>query len=140
MNSLINGVAYSWSTITILIGSQILTGCEGISYGESREITDLYGVGSNPVTRSYGNITREGSITLHMNELQALVLASPDGKLHSIPEFSIIVAFLPEGGATPIKHKLTNVRMLNNGVDMAQNDGQVSTEISLAIGDIEWAA
>lgn len=139
MNPLINGVSYSWSSINVLIAGIPAIGIEAISYGEEQEIEDIYGKGNNPTARAFGNITREGSITLHLNEVNALVLASPTGRIQDIPEFDIIIAFLPENG-TVIKHRMVNCRFTNNSIDMSQNDTHSQTELTLAVGDIDWAA
>jgi hypothetical protein len=135
---LINGTQPSWASIEVLIGGTILTGFSSISYTDKEEIFDVYGVGNNPVARSYGNITREGSITFQKNELSALQIASPTGRIQDIPEFNIVITYLPKGLGVFTYDTLKNCRFKNNGVDASQNDDVLEISVDLAIGDIEF--
>jgi len=137
-NPLIQGVAYSWSSVNLLIEGVPTIGITSLSYSEEREISDVYGIGSNPTARAFGNITRSAEMTLTMNEVNALILASPGRTLHSIPEFSIVVAYLPENGI-PVKHILKNCRFTNTPVSVSQNDPSIEIALTLMVGDIQWS-
>lgn len=135
MPALINGRAYSWSNITLNIFGVKPIGISKINYKEEQEIEDIHGAGQRAVARGLGNITNDGSITFHMNELQALRDSRDDGKIINIPEFDAVVAFLPPGGKI-VTHTLKNCRFKNDGVDVSQNDKNIETEVMLAIGEI----
>jgi hypothetical protein len=135
--ALINGQSYSWSTIKVNILGVPAVGISKISYKEKQNVEDIFGAGNRPVARGYGNIETEGSITIHMNELEPLQDASPDGTLMGIPEFDIVVAFLPVGGKV-VTHTLKNVRLKGNGRDAGQGVTNIEEEIELAIGEIIW--
>jgi hypothetical protein len=132
---LINGIGYAYSNLTVLIGGVPVNGITSISYNQNRETEDIIGKGGIPVKRGFGNIITEGSITLQMEELEALILTAPGGKLWNIPEFDIIVNWLPEGGV-PITHVLKLCRFKNNGRTVAAGDMNIETEIEIAIGDV----
>jgi hypothetical protein len=134
---LVNGTAYSWSQITVNILGIPVAGVTGVSYTEEQEMQDNYGAGNRPVSRGYGNITTEGSITLHMEEVEALQAAVSTGRLQDIPEFDIVVAFLPEGGVITT-HTLKNCRFKTNGRDLEQNQMAIEVEIDLQIAQILW--
>jgi hypothetical protein len=134
---LVNGTAYSWSQITVNILGIPVAGVTGVSYTEEQEMQDNYGAGNRPVSRGYGNITTEGSVTLHMEEVEALQAAVTTGRLQDIPEFDIVVAFLPEGGVITT-HTLKNCRFKTNGRDLEQNQMAIEVEIDLQIAQILW--
>lgn len=134
---LVNGTAYSWSQITINVLGVPVAGVVGISYSEEQEMQDNFAAGNRPVSRGYGNITAEGSISLHMEEVEALQAAVATGRLQDIPEFDIVVAFLPEGGIVTT-HTLKNCRFRSNGRELEQNQMEIVVEIPLQISHIQW--
>lgn len=136
---LINGIAYSWAQVKCSIGATEVIGIKKIAYSENQDMQNNYGAGNSPVSRSYGNITPEASITLHMAEIEALQAVSPTGKLQDISEFDILVAYLPEGG-TLVKHKIEKCRFMNNSRDVSQGDMEIETELNLIVGNINWRA
>ena len=137
MNALINGSAYSWSDIKINIFNTRVVGIDALKYSEEEEIVDNFGAGNRPVSRSYGAITTEGSITLHMEEIEALQAASPSGRLQDIEPFDIIVAFLPKNGVVRT-HTLKNCQFMSNGRELTQGESKIAQEITLAIAEIKW--
>jgi hypothetical protein len=134
---LVNGTAYSWSQITLNILGVPVAGVSAISYNEEQEMTDNYGAGNRPVSRGYGRITTEGSVTLHMEEVEAIQAAVSTGRLQYIREFDVVVAYLPEGGNI-VTHTLKNVRFKNNGREISEGDMVVSVEIPMQISHINW--
>jgi hypothetical protein len=134
---LINGVAYSWADISFNIFGVEISGVDAISYSDEQAITDNYGAGRNPVSRSYGQITYEASITLHMEEVIALQNASPTGRLQDLPEVDIPVVFLPENGVISTD-VLKNVKFTKNTREVSKGDDMVAVEIPLRISHIIW--
>jgi hypothetical protein len=90
------------------------------------------------VSRGYGNITTEGSITLEMSEIEALTNVAPSRQLWNIPEFDIIITFIPEGGTGTVTHILKNCRFMSNGRDVNQNDMTIVKQLDLKISHIIW--
>lgn len=134
---LVNGTAYSWSQITVNILGVPVAGVSAVSYTEEQEMQDNYGAGNRPVSRGYGRITTEGSITMHMEEVEALQAAVTTGRLQDIPEFDVVVAYLPEGGNI-VTHTLKNCRFKNNGREISEGDMAINVEIPMQISHINW--
>lgn len=134
---LINGTAYAWSQIVINILGQRPAGVSSINYSEEEEMQDNYGGGNRPVSRGYGRINTTGSITLHMEELEALQLSVSTGRIQDIPEFDIVVSFQPPGGVI-VNHTLKNCRFKQNSREVAEGDMAISAEIELQISHINW--
>lgn len=137
MSLLINGTSYSWSQIKLNILGQNPQGFTAIKYNDELEIEDNYGGGQFPVSRGYGNYKAEGSITLHMSDIESLIQSAPDGMLQKIPPFDIVVSFLPEDGVI-VNHTLIACSFMNNGRDMQQNSKLFTTELNLKIAKIKW--
>ena len=136
-NPLVNGIAYTWSQVKLNILNNNIVGVKGITYSEAQEMQDNFGTGNRPVSRGFGPITASGSITIHAEELEALSKAAPQGMIQRIPEFDVVVAYLPEGGQNVV-HKLKNCRFKENKRELNQGDMEVAVELELIISHIEW--
>lgn len=139
---LINGKAYDWNTVIVQMNNANIpfSAIDQISYSDSMEIEDNYGAGAFPVSRGYGNYAAEGSITLHADEIVQLQGSSPTGRLMDIPEFNIIVVYAHPDAAKFTQDILKNVKFMDNGRELNQNDKYFPNEISLRIAWIDWGA
>ena len=65
---LINGRAYDWSMIEINFGfassSEAIYGIKAVKWERKRKVESNYGIGSQPISRGYGNWTYTASIEL----------------------------------------------------------------------------
>jgi hypothetical protein len=137
MNPLINGIAYGWSSVTVNILGRPVVGITSVSYSESQEMENNYGAGNRPISRGYGRITSEASITLDMTELQALREVAPNGRLADIPEFDIIVSYVPDSNRT-VTHTIRNCRFMGDGVEVEEGAMNITQDMELIISHIEW--
>lgn len=137
MQPLINGTAYAWSQIAVNIFNTTIAGITAISYEDTQEMEDNYGAGNQPVSRGYGKKTYKASMTLEMAEVESLQQAAPNGSLQSIPEFDIVVSYLPEGGVIR-NHTLHNCRFKTNKRDVKTGDMKVDVELELMPSHITW--
>lgn len=138
--TLINGHSYSWADLTVNLFGAPVAGISAISYESKRDKTNVYGAGSLPVARGYGNRTFDGSITLSTEEVEAIEKASPNGNIADIPPFTIVVAYLPENSNKKKVEKLLAVEFLGDKRAWKQNDQTGEVEIPLIIGNIVWNA
>lgn len=135
---LVNGTEYSWSQITLNIWGVPVAGVTNVKYNENQDIQDNFGAGNRPVSRGYGNIMAEDcSVTLLMTEVEALQASVASGRIGDIPEFDIVVAYLPEGGVITT-HTLKNCRFKGNSRDVSQNDMSIEVELALQVSHIIW--
>lgn len=92
---LINGKAYDWADIEIrfsnIVGEPIMD-IKAINWKRERKIESNYGIGSQPISRGYGNWTYTASIDLGYQAQVELQRLSPDGTLHGLGEFDVVVA------------------------------------------------
>ena len=128
---LINGHSYEWSDIQLAIaGGTPIAGITEINFSYNRKVTNVYGAGSQPVSRGYGAVEYNASITLKMEEVQTLVAVAPFGDLSQIPEFTISVAWLDAQNLIVLK-SLNNCKFMNN--DIKTKQGDTSTDVTLNI-------
>ena len=76
--TLINGRAYDFAQIRVNIAGVQVHSVTAISYTEEQEKTNNFGIGNRPVSRGHGAIDASGSITLGMNDVEAIRDAAPN--------------------------------------------------------------
>lgn len=137
MQPLINGTAYAWSQVELRIFNIPVAGVVDIKYDDVQAMEDNKGAGEFPVSRGYGNIEAKASVTLEMAEVEALQAVAPGGRINKIPEFPIVVSYLPEGGVIRT-HTLNNCRFKGNKREIKSGDLTVNVELELIVSHINW--
>jgi hypothetical protein len=134
---LINGHSYDWSSIIMNIMGVPIAGVIKIKYDETQTIENKYGAGRRPVSRGFGRIVPNCSVTMMMEEVQAIMLIAPNGLLMDIPEFDIVMTWV-DATLIPVTATIRNCRFMNNIVDT--NEGDTGTPVELAIlpSHVEW--
>lgn len=129
-----------WSSIIANMLGRDLEGISAISYSDTVTKENVKGAGMYPIGRSRGDYEAEASITLFKEEVDALKLSLASGKrLQDIAAFDIIVQYQnPEG--LIVKDIIHNVEFTNDGVDVSQGDGTITTEYELICSHITWNA
>ena len=134
---LINGVEYTHADIILNILGIPVIGVTNIKYSDPQAITLNYGTGQHPVSRAFGTIEPQGSITLTMKEVQRLSAAAPLGRIQNIPDFDIGVNFITEAGDFT-RHRLVRCRFMGRSTDSSVNNTQIEEELTLSIVEIKY--
>ncbi len=135
---LINGILCSWADIKVTIAGVLLTGITAIDYEDKQVVENVYGAGRHPVGRGYGRITPSGKLTLLREEVIPLQLKAPKGRLQDLPQFDIIVSYIPMGGSAIITDKIRNCSFQNNPRKFKQGDTSMSVDLDLLPSHIDW--
>lgn len=135
---LINGTSHAFSDITIDILGVPVPGVVAINYSEKQEKVDNYGAGNRPVSRGYGKIEAEASITLLSEEVLALQKAAPNHNLMEIPPFDIIVTYLPKNSTNITTDILKNCEFKQNARDTKVDDTKIEVQLELICSHIIW--
>ena len=135
---LINGREYSWGDIVALINGTNMTGITGIEYSDDQEVTENYGAGRYPVSRSKGRITSAGKITLYVSEVMALQKQAPNGRLQDIAPFDITVSYVPDDGGVVVTDRVRNCQFKKNERSWSEGDTSKTVDLDLAVSHIEW--
>ena len=128
---LINGHSYEWADIQLSIaGGLPVMGITEINFGYSRKIVNVYGAGSEPVSRGYGQKEYDASITMKMEEVETLIAIAPNNDVTQIPAFSIVVAWLDAENINVVK-VLKNCKFMDN--NLKSKAGDQSTDITMKL-------
>lgn len=133
---LVNGRSYAWADVVVNIGGRPIKGITAISYSDEQEIEDNIGIANQPISRGFGAVNYTGSITLDMEEVEALQATSPTRRVQDLPFFDISVSYI--NGAKTVTHRLVACTLVSNGRELETNQKRVSVEMELRIGKIEW--
>lgn len=132
--ALINGQAYSYVNIQVIVAGVPMPSISSISYSETQEKPNNYGTGNLPVSRGRGAREFEGSIELAMNDVEALRAVTDDGSLLSIAAFDIIIKF--GTGANTKLHTLKNVEFTSDSVDTSVGDTDTKYTLDIVMANI----
>jgi len=117
---LINGRAYDFTQVTLIIGGVSFSGVSAISWITEQTKENNHGLGKNPVSRGHGPKNTTGSIDFSMNEVEALRLAVDSGDLTDIPMFDILVYY--GNIQNPTKHVIKNAEFTSDGMEGSTGD------------------
>lgn len=134
---LINGTEYTHADIVLNILGAPVVGVTAIDYKDPQEITLNYGTGQHPVSRGFGNVKPEASITLTSKEVQRLSAAAPLGKIQNIPDFDIGVNYITEAGDFQ-RHKLVRCRFTGRNPNSATGNSQIEEQLTLSVVEIKY--
>jgi hypothetical protein len=135
---LINGTAYSWASIRIEVLGSAVRGFTAISYGESDKKENNYGAGRFPVSRGYGNVEPNASVSMYKDTVEAIQKIAPNGRIQDIPPFDITVAYKTRAGKF-MKEVIRNFEFLENKVETNQGDNKIVVTLPGICSHIDWA-
>lgn len=136
MIPLINGRAYDFTQILVKILGAPVASVSAISYTEEQAKENNFGAGSRPVSRGKGAINASGSITLSMNDIEAIRDVALDGSLLKIEPFDIQVSFL--NAQKVVTHVLKNCEFLDDGTEASQDDKDIKRSFNLVISNVKY--
>lgn len=111
---LINGKAFSWSSVRCVLFGRSIVGFDEINYQDKTDAKGVYGRGTEPYDSVVENYTANADVTLHMGEVVGIQRAAPAGtRIQYIDPFDIIVTY-SEGGFL-VKDILRGCRFVVNG-------------------------
>jgi hypothetical protein len=132
---LINGINYSWANVNLVLFGVPVVGITKIDYKRKQKKENNYGVGSQPVSRGYGNYEYEGSIELYLDEWKRIIAAAPNRDPLSIAPFDIQVTFSGRG-LTAETDVLKSCEFMEDNFTASQGDTKLMVTVPLIIGAI----
>lgn len=136
---LINGVSYAHADIVLNLFGTPVIGITGISYGDSQNIGLNFSTGTKATSVGFGIIEPKASITMTFEAVQALIKASPGGRLQNIPFFDVGINYLPDSGVL-VRHSLKRCRFTGYDLNSSVNNTQIEVTINLVVPDIDYNA
>lgn len=136
MIPLVNGRAYDFTQIVVQILGAPVPSVSAISYTEEQTKENNFGAGNRPVSRGRGAKNASGSVTISMNDIEAIRDVVPGGSLLDVEPFDITVSFLNRQKV--VTHVLKNCEFINDGVEAAQDDKDLKRSYDLVISHIKY--
>lgn len=138
-SNLINkfGKLAGWNSVTANMLGRDIEGITEITYDDSVEKENVYGAGKYPIGRAEGNYAAKASITLLLEEVNALQNSLPPTKgLDSIAPFPIVVEY--EYNGFKKKDVIHSCEFKGRGVAVKQNDKTIAYKFDLLCSHIWW--
>lgn len=132
---LINGVAYGWGNVQVILFGTPLTTITKIEYTHKQTKDNIYGAGYEPVARGYGRVEYSGSIEMKTDEWKRIIAASPGRNPLNISPFDINVVF-GGTGVQPEKDILKFCEFTENPLTGNEGDTSLTVTIPIIIGQI----
>lgn len=131
--TLIQGEVTAWSSIRIQLNNMTLPllSVTAINYGATREKTNVYAIGDQPIGRSYGAVTYEAAMTVLKDDLRPLIDAAPFGDISLLQPFEIIISFRSTIAGKVTTEILKNCEFTNNPFSASQGDTSLPVELTL---------
>lgn len=134
---LINGIQYGSPNIQVILPVLgLVVGISSINYSKEQTIEDNYGLGSDPVSRGFGQNKYSGDITIFKETWNKIIDISPLRDPSKLPLFDIAVVYT--GAAGVRKEVLRAVSFKTNPVGVNAGDTKIMCKIDLAIGSIDF--
>jgi len=131
------GKMAGWNSITTNMLGRDVEGITELDYNDSVDKENVYGAGKYPLGRSEGNYVAKASITLLLEEVNALQNSLPPTQgLDSIAPFPIIVEY--EYNGFKKKDIIHNCEFKGRGVAVKQNDKIIANKFELIVSHIWW--
>ena len=135
MTPLINGVSYSWSSISLVLFGVPVAGIKSIEFKRKQAKTNNYGAGQQPVSRGYGKIEYEGSIEIFLDEWKKVIAAAPYKDPLAIGWFDIPILY-GNSVADATQDTLKAVEFLEDPFNAKSGDTELTVKLPLIIGGI----
>ena len=132
---LINGVNYSWANIKLQLFGVPVVGITKIEYKKKQKKENHYGMGTEPVSRGYGNSEYEGKITIYRDEWNKIIAASSTKDPLSIDFFDIQVTFSGTRVASSCD-VLQACEFTEDPFTVGHGDNKIMIDLPLVIGNI----
>jgi hypothetical protein len=134
---LVNGTAYTHADVVLNVAGIPIVEVTEISYSDPQSIEFNYGTGNMPLSRSFGNVEPQASITVAMKEYTKIQALAPLGKIQNIPDFPIGVNYAPEGGDFR-RDRLNLCRFKGTDISTSQGDTNTYVTLELSVPSIDY--
>ncbi|MEB0262301.1 hypothetical protein [Mucilaginibacter sp. 10I4] len=136
---IINGINYSWASISFVLFGVPITQITKISYSRKQKKENNYGAGYDPVSRGYGNREYEASIEMYTDQWLQIIALAPNKDPLQIPPFPIQIIF-GNDGEIPSKDVLQSCEFTEDPFTGSQGDTKLMVTIPILPASIDRSA
>ncbi|MFV0501273.1 MAG: hypothetical protein ACK5MH_06770 [Bacteroidales bacterium] len=131
------GKLAGWNSIKSTMMGREPEGISEIQYGDNVDKENIYGVGKDPIGRGEGNYKANASVTLTLEEVNALQMSLPRGKrLSDITPFDWTVEYDYNG--FKYRDRIRNCEFTGRSVEVKQGDKTIGSKFELIVSHIDW--
>ena len=136
---LINGYAYDWNNIEVIVSGVPITGITKIDYEINQEVKNNYSAGGQPNSRSYGNMTYSGSMELTLAAWNEIINNSPFKDPTQLPPLDITISYIDYNQSVVINYtdKLRSVSFMKHNRTHSQGDTDFKVTIPFIMAAVE---
>jgi len=139
--ALINGIAYDFPSIKLVLANVPITGVQEIKYTEEQEVTGNMGTGNRVHSIGFGGIESSATIGLSMNEVEKIrdavkLSGFASGSLLLFPLFDILVVY--ENAQRVVTHTLKNCKFRKDEGGGSVGDTEIVGSYDLFVAEIKY--
>lgn len=135
MAVLINGINYSWPNLTNIAFGVPVVGILAISYNRKQNKENNYGLGQEPISRGYANVTYEGKITVYKDWWKSVCDAAPNKDPLAIAPFDWVLN--ASGPSVPsLNETLKAFEFLEDNFSANQGDTKLTMDVPFIFAGI----
>lgn len=111
----------------------MLVDCTAINYSTERKVDEIYGLGGQPRSRGFGNVTYSASIELPYATQVLLRSKSANGTLLGLGNFDILISFVNDLSENANSETVTlqDCFFSQSGMDAKQDDTSITQTFDL---------
>ncbi len=134
----INGVEYDWESITLQLPHGAAVDFTDISYNDEKPVEARYGKGSLPKGYGRGNYKASGSVTLDLEEFEAL-RKGLGGNIYKATPKNIVVSYANDDKPT-VTDTLPDVKFTKTDTSSKQGDSNAGSRKLdfIILSPIKW--
>ncbi len=132
----INGNRFGWSSMELGVNGVDIEGFTALNYKSTQEVGQVRSKGHRPISRTKGQSSHTGSLTLLKTDAQRLYARLGNGFMTGKRDFPIIVHYSESAEDEPITDELRNCRITDIEDNPQQGSEPLTVTLALDIGRI----
>lgn len=140
-NSITNylGKLTGWNNTTLNLMGRDVVGIEDFEYGDTTKKENAYGAGGMPIGWTEGNYEAKFSLSLYVEEEQAIQQMLPPGmRLQDIAPFDVPVQYVNPNNGRIVIDIIHNAQFTGRSKAVKNNEGKMVHKHEMLVSHITW--
>lgn len=133
---LINGKAFSASDISVVVSGITIASINTLNIVETSDKQNNYGFAEQPTSRGRGTTEYTCSVEMDYVDVLKLKNIAPNRRLIDLPMFDVLAVL--DNGDRIARVRARNGEFLEDGIEVAGGDTQVSREYPVIIAGVDY--
>lgn len=133
------GKLTGWNNATLNLMGRDVIGIEEFEYGDNTKKENAYGAGGMPIGFTEGNYEAKFSLSLYVEEENAIQSVLPIGKrLQDIEPFDVPVQYVNPNSGKIVTDIIHNAQFTGRSKAVKNNEGKMVHKHEMLISHISW--